>query len=53
VPSPAPAGAALEVLGLGVAGVAYEVVRWRTVLWTGRERLVASAVPQQPEALQR
>ncbi|MFD8304058.1 MFS transporter [Streptomyces sp. NPDC059690] len=46
VTSPAPAGAMLAVLGLGVAGVAYAVDRRRTVPATGRERVVASHVPQ-------
>ncbi|MFE7861027.1 MFS transporter, partial [Streptomyces sp. NPDC057403] len=46
VTSPAPAGAMLAVLGLGVAAVAYAVDRRRTVPATARERVVASHVPQ-------
>ncbi|MFF4831386.1 MFS transporter [Streptomyces sp. NPDC001315] len=45
VTSPALAGAALAVLGLGVAGVAYAVDRRRVVLRSGRERLVAAHIP--------
>ncbi|MFF4395978.1 MFS transporter [Streptomyces sp. NPDC001480] len=48
--SPALAGAALTVLGLGVASVAYAVDRRRAPAG-GRERLVASHVPQEAEAL--
>ncbi|MEU0968130.1 MFS transporter [Streptomyces sp. NPDC005917] len=47
--SPAVAGAALAVLGLGVAGVAYAVDRRRDVPPTGRERVVASHVPDPTE----
>ncbi|MFI8228002.1 MFS transporter [Streptomyces sp. NPDC085900] len=46
VTSPAPAGAMLAVLGLGVAAVAYAVDRRRTVPAAARERVVASHVPQ-------
>ncbi|MFJ9538230.1 MFS transporter [Streptomyces sp. NPDC101225] len=46
VTSPALTGAALAVLGLGVAGVAYAVDRRRAVPRLGRERVVASHVPQ-------
>lgn len=55
VTSPSLAGAALAVLGLGVAGAAYAVDRRRFVpqARSGRERVVASHVPQQPEALHR
>ncbi|MFF9021039.1 MFS transporter [Streptomyces eurythermus] len=42
--SPAPAGALLAVLGLGVAGVAYGVDRRRAVAHTGR--VVAAHVPE-------
>ncbi|MEU6771578.1 MFS transporter [Streptomyces sp. NPDC046759] len=49
--SPAPAGAMLAVLGLGVAGVAYAVDRRRVTPSAGRERLVASHVPEQSSAL--
>ena len=52
VTSPAVAGAGLAVLGLAVAGVAYAVDR-RRVLAGGRERVVASHVPQEAEALHR
>ncbi|MFF3905111.1 MFS transporter [Streptomyces sp. NPDC001848] len=50
--SPAVAGAALAVLGLAVAGVAYAVDR-RRVPAGGRERVVASHVPQEAETLHR
>ncbi|MCX5269557.1 MFS transporter [Streptomyces sp. NBC_00199] len=51
VTSPAIAGAALAVLGLGVASVAYAVDRRRaTTPPTGRERIVATHVPQRTEA---
>ncbi len=55
VTSPALAGAALAVLGLAVAGTAYTVDRRRTApqAQPGRERVVASHVPGQPEALRR
>jgi MFS transporter, DHA1 family, inner membrane transport protein len=43
--SPAPAGAALAVLGLGVASVALAVDRRRAVPSTVQERVVASHVP--------
>ncbi len=46
VTSPALAGAALAVLGLGVAALAYAVDR-RAVPAGGHERIVASHVPQQ------
>ncbi|MFJ9116103.1 MFS transporter [Streptomyces sp. NPDC102394] len=46
VTSPAPAGAMLAVLGLGVAAVAYAVDRRRTVPTSARERVVASHVPE-------
>ncbi|MGW0764729.1 MFS transporter [Streptomyces sp. NPDC002676] len=51
VTSPAPAGAALAVLGLGVAGVAYTVDRRRETPTAGRERVVAAHVPEQQGAL--
>ncbi|MFB8243727.1 MFS transporter [Streptomyces sp. NPDC055952] len=50
VTSPALAGAALAVLGLGVAALAAAVDR-RRVPAAGRERLVASHVPQESPAL--
>ncbi|MFE1251824.1 MFS transporter [Streptomyces sp. NPDC058735] len=50
--SPALAGAALAVLGLGVASLAHAVDRRRAPV-TGRERVVASHVPQEAEALHR
>ncbi|MFE6171695.1 MFS transporter [Streptomyces sp. NPDC056464] len=50
VTSPAPAGAALAVLGLGVAGGAYAVDRRRVAPRAGRERVVATHVPS-PERL--
>jgi DHA1 family inner membrane transport protein len=46
VTSPALTGAALAVLGLGVAGVAYAVDRRHAVSEPGWERVVASHVPQ-------
>ncbi|MGI5374900.1 MFS transporter [Streptomyces sp. CA-251387] len=50
VTSPALAGAALAVLGLGVAGAAYAVDRRRAAApRAGRERVVAGHVPQQAE----
>lgn len=50
VTSPAVTGAALAVLGLGVAGVAFAVDRRRDVLPPGaRERVVASHVPDPTE----
>ncbi|MER5942741.1 MFS transporter [Streptomyces sp. NPDC001928] len=52
VTSPALAGAALAVLGLGVAGAAYAVDRRRVAPRAGRERLVAGHVPQQAETVQ-
>ncbi|TXS45132.1 MFS transporter [Streptomyces sp. uw30] len=52
VTSPALAGAALAVLGLGVAGTAYAVDRRRVAPRTVREHLVAGHVPQQPETVQ-
>lgn len=50
--SPALAGAALAVLGLGVAGTAWGVDRRRGVSGSGRERLVAAHMPEQAGALQ-
>ncbi|MET9757524.1 MFS transporter [Streptomyces sp. NPDC006372] len=50
VTSPALAGAALAVLGLGVASLAYAVDR-RAVPAAGHERIVASHVPQEAEAV--
>ena len=54
VTSPALAGAALAVLGLGVAGVAYAVDLRRGAPRTpaGRERVVASHVPGRTETFQ-
>ncbi|MGW2640977.1 MFS transporter [Streptomyces sp. NPDC001348] len=49
--SPALAGAVLAALGLAVAGVAYAVDRRRAPAAGGRERVVASHVPQEAEAL--
>ncbi|WP_316776593.1 MFS transporter [Streptomyces sasae] len=49
VTSPAVAGAALAVLGLGVASVAYAVDRRQTVPSVGRVRVVASHVPEAAE----
>ncbi|MGW3357262.1 MFS transporter [Streptomyces bungoensis] len=51
VTSPALAGAALAVLGLGVAGVAYGVDRRREVALAGAGRVVATHVPEQAQAL--
>ncbi|KUL21637.1 MFS transporter [Streptomyces regalis] len=51
VTSPALAGAALAVLGLGVAGAAYAVDRRRVAPRAGRERVVAGHVPQQGETV--
>ncbi|MFF3331225.1 MFS transporter [Streptomyces sp. NPDC002888] len=48
--SPAVAGAGLAVLGLAVAGAAYAVDRRRAPA-AGRERVVATHVPQESEAL--
>ncbi|MGW0942383.1 MFS transporter [Streptomyces sp. NPDC002623] len=50
VTSPAVAGAGLAALGLGVAGVAYGVDRRRAPEGFGRERIVATHVPQAAEA---
>ncbi|MGV9562935.1 MFS transporter [Streptomyces sp. NPDC003480] len=47
VTSPALAGAGLAVLGLVVAGVAYAVDRRRSLPVAGRERLVATHVPEE------
>ncbi|MGW2960169.1 MFS transporter [Streptomyces sp. NPDC001220] len=49
VTSPALAGAALTVLGLGVAGVAFAVDRRRDVPSAGREWVIASYVPDSTE----
>ncbi|MFF4955594.1 MFS transporter [Streptomyces sp. NPDC001222] len=49
--SPALAGAALAVLGLAVAGVAYAVDRRRSAPATARERLVATHVPEHPQSV--
>lgn len=51
VTSPALVGAALAVLGLGVASVAYAVDRRRVAPRTGRERVVAGRVPERAEAV--
>lgn len=51
VTSPALAGAALAVLGLGVAGVTYAVDRRGAAPRAGRERVVAGHVPQQAETV--
>ncbi|WP_406837002.1 MFS transporter [Streptomyces sp. AHU1] len=52
--SPALAGAALAVLGLAVAGVAYGVDRRRAALGAGTSgRLVAAHVPVPPERVRR
>ncbi|MES5825075.1 MFS transporter [Streptomyces sp. RG80] len=53
VTSPALAGAALAVLGLGVAATAYAVDRRRPVQRPGRERLVARHTPQLAETAHR
>ncbi|MEV7063776.1 MFS transporter [Streptomyces collinus] len=50
VTSPALAGVALAVLGLAVASLAYGVDRRRAPV-AGRERIVASHVPQEAEAV--
>ncbi|MFH8803511.1 MFS transporter [Streptomyces sp. NPDC017936] len=51
VTSPALAGAALAALGLAVAGAAYAVDRHRaTTAPTGRERIIATHVPETTEA---
>ncbi|MFE6408311.1 MFS transporter [Streptomyces sp. NPDC057837] len=49
--SPALAGAALAVLGLGVAALAAVVDRRRATPAAGRERIVASHVPREAEAV--
>ncbi|MER5514608.1 MFS transporter [Streptomyces sp. NPDC002763] len=49
VTSPSLAGAALAVLGLGVASVAFAVDRRRDVPPTVRERVIASHVPEPAE----
>ncbi|MFI9149263.1 MFS transporter [Streptomyces sp. NPDC053367] len=49
--SPALAGAALAVLGIGVAGAAYGVDRRRGALTGSRERLVAGSSRREPEAV--
>ncbi|MCK1823157.1 MFS transporter [Streptomyces sp. XM83C] len=49
--SPALAGAALAVLGLGVASVAHAVDRRRAPLPTARERVVAGHLPEEAEAV--
>jgi DHA1 family inner membrane transport protein len=49
--SPAVAGAALAVLGLAVAGVAYAVDRRQGTPRTGRERVVAAHLPEQAESV--
>ncbi|MFC8962901.1 MFS transporter [Streptomyces sp. NPDC057094] len=51
--SPAVAGAALAVLGIAVAGTAYAVDRSRTTRPVPHARVVASGVPDRPEALRR
>ncbi|MFI7497404.1 MFS transporter [Streptomyces sp. NPDC049687] len=52
VTSPASAGAVLATLGLAMAAVAYGVDRRRAATGVaGRERIVATHVPQQAEAL--
>jgi DHA1 family inner membrane transport protein len=51
VTSPALAGAALAVLGVGVASIAYAVDRGRATTTPGR--LVASHVPTEQEAVRR
>ncbi|MFD4527108.1 MFS transporter [Streptomyces sp. NPDC058470] len=52
VTSPALAGAALAVLGLGVAGVAFVVDRRRgPVSGVGRERVVTSYVPERTDSV--
>lgn len=49
--SPAVVGAGLAVLGLGVAGVAYVVDKRGPVSEGGRERVVASYVPEHAESV--
>jgi DHA1 family inner membrane transport protein len=49
--SPALTGAALAVLGLGVAAVAAVVDRRRVGVSPGRERVVATHLPEQAEAV--
>lgn len=49
--SPALVGAALAVLGLGVAAVAYAVDRRRVAPLGGRERVVAGHVPERVETV--
>jgi DHA1 family inner membrane transport protein len=49
--SPAVAGAALAVLGLAVAGVAYAVDRRQGTPRTGRERVVAAHLPEHAESV--
>ncbi|WP_329548029.1 MFS transporter [Streptomyces sp. NBC_01356] len=51
VTSPAVVGAGLAVLGLGVAGVAYVVDKRGPVPAGGRERVVASHVPEHAESV--
>lgn len=51
VTSPAVVGAGLAVLGLGVAGVAYVVDKRGPVSEGGRERVVASHVPEHAESV--
>ncbi|WP_326723573.1 MULTISPECIES: MFS transporter [unclassified Streptomyces] len=51
VTSPAVVGAGLAVLGLGVAGVAYLVDKRSPVPAGGRERVVASHVPEHAESV--
>ncbi|MEU9448061.1 MFS transporter [Streptomyces sp. NPDC048277] len=51
VTSPALAGAALAILGLGVASVAFAVDRRRAVPVPVRERVIASHVPETAEPL--
>ncbi|MCX5557150.1 MFS transporter [Streptomyces sp. NBC_00038] len=51
VTSPAVVGAGLAVLGLGVAGVAYVVDKRGPVSVGGRERVVASHVPEHAESV--
>ncbi|KRD00826.1 MULTISPECIES: MFS transporter [unclassified Streptomyces] len=53
VTSPAIAGAALAVLGLGVAGVAYAVDARRAPRPSGRDRVVATHVPRPAKAAAR
>lgn len=47
--SPALVGAALALLGLGVAGISYMVDRRAVTPSAGRERVVASHVPVRAE----